>query len=171
MQIQTHRYALEQGALCVHVLYLEYIPTGIVMQDLGKNKRDPHQWYCKNFTSICMIFEHFLHGSWVTLTRFLQILAKILHGPFKVLQESCMVLVNSCKNLAWSLKTLARILHGSCKLLQESCMVLVNSCKNLTWSLKTLARILHGPWKLLQEYCMVLENSCKIKNLAWSLCN
>ena len=26
MQIQTHRYALEQGALCVHVLYLEYIP-------------------------------------------------------------------------------------------------------------------------------------------------
>ena len=25
MHIQTHRYALEQGALCVHVLYLEYV--------------------------------------------------------------------------------------------------------------------------------------------------
>ena len=25
MQIQKQRYALEQGALCVHVLYLEYM--------------------------------------------------------------------------------------------------------------------------------------------------
>ena len=36
-----------------------------------------------------MIFEHFLHGSCDTLTRFLQ-------------------------NLRWSLKTLARILRGPC---------------------------------------------------------
>ena len=50
MQIQTHRYTLEQGALCVHVLYLEYMqctPTGNVMQDLGKSKRDSHQSSCK----------------------------------------------------------------------------------------------------------------------------
>ena len=78
-----------------------------------------------------MVHVSILYG----LTRFLRILAKTLDGPFKVLQESYMVLLKSYKNLAWFLKTLARILHGPCKLLQESCVVLENSCKNIVWSL------------------------------------
>ena len=41
----------------------------------------------------CMVHVSILHGSCDSLTRFLQILAKILDGPFKLLQESCVVLV------------------------------------------------------------------------------
>ena len=76
MQIQTHRYALEQGALCVHVLYLEYIPTGNVIQDLGKNKRDSHivrilQVFARFLNISCMVHVSILHGSCDSLTRFL----------------------------------------------------------------------------------------------------
>ena len=87
-----------------------------------------------------MISYMVLASSCKILGWFLQALARVLRGSYKLLQESCVVLTSSCKSLAWFLQALARVLRGSYKLLQESCVVLTSSCKSLAWFLQALAR-------------------------------
>ena len=59
MQIQKHRYALEQGTLCVHVLYLEYMALlEMSCKILAKTREINIVRIIQESYKYFMIFEH-----------------------------------------------------------------------------------------------------------------